>query len=129
VDGDDMNEPIADAVRGILDGHIVLNRSIAGKGIFPAIDVLNSASRVMTDITSDEHLSAVHTFKKLLASYNEAEDLINIGAYKKGSNRDIDLAIRLKPQMDQFLRQGIFEASKLEDAKSFLISQFGAMIR
>ncbi|CRK80908.1 flagellar protein export ATPase FliI [Neobacillus massiliamazoniensis] len=129
VDGDDMNEPIADAVRGILDGHIVLNRSIAGKGIFPAIDVLNSASRVMTEITSDEHLSSVHTFKKLLASYNEAEDLINIGAYKKGSNRDIDLAIRLKPQMDQFLRQGIFEASKLEDAKSFLISQFGAMIR
>ncbi|MGG1399042.1 flagellar protein export ATPase FliI [Bacillus salipaludis] len=128
VDGDDMNEPIADAVRGILDGHIVLNRSIAGKGIFPAIDVLNSVSRVMTDITTNEHSSAARNFKKLLASYNEAEDLINIGAYKKGSNRDIDLAMHLKPQMDQFLQQGIYESSQLGDAESFLISQFGAMI-
>lgn len=129
VDGDDMNEPIADAVRGILDGHIVLNRAIAGKGIFPSIDVLNSASRVMTEIISDEHLNASQYFKKLLAAYNEAEDLINIGAYKKGSNREIDLAIRLKPTMDQFLRQGIYEASQLEEAESFLLSQFGAMMR
>jgi flagellum-specific ATP synthase len=129
VEGDDMNEPISDAVRGILDGHIVLNRAIGGKGIFPAIDVLNSVSRVMTEITSDEHLNAARTFKKLLASYNDAEDLINIGAYKKGSNRDIDLAMRLKPQLDNFLRQGIFETSQLEDAGSFLISQFGAMMR
>ncbi|MDQ0199551.1 flagellar protein export ATPase FliI [Neobacillus ginsengisoli] len=129
VDGDDMNEPIADAVRGILDGHIVLNRSIAGKGIFPAIDVLNSTSRVMTEITSDEHLNAARNFKKILASYNETEDLINIGAYKKGSNRDIDTAMRLKPQMDHFLRQGIFETAQLEDTRSFLISQFGAMMR
>lgn len=129
VDGDDMNEPIADAVRGILDGHIVLKRSIAGKGIFPAIDVLNSASRVMTEITSEEHLSAARNFTRLLATYNEAEDLINIGAYKKGSNRDIDLAVRLKPQMDSFLRQGIYEASNLEDGKSYLISQFGVTTR
>ncbi|WEG14971.1 flagellar protein export ATPase FliI [Pullulanibacillus sp. KACC 23026] len=125
VDGDDMNEPIADAVRGILDGHIVLNRSIAGKGIFPAIDVLNSTSRVMTDITSEEHQQAARTFKKYMAAYNETEDLINIGAYKKGSNREIDLAIRMKPQMDQFLRQGIFEPSQLADAQTFLMSQFG----
>jgi flagellum-specific ATP synthase len=129
VDGDDMNEPIADAVRGILDGHIVLNRAIAAKGIFPAIDVLNSASRVMTDITSEEHLNAARNFKKFLASYNESEDLINIGAYKKGSNRDIDTSIRLKPQMDSFLRQGIFEPSELNDAQSFLITQFGGMVR
>lgn len=127
VDGDDMNEPIADAVRGILDGHIVLNRAIAGKGIFPAIDVLNSVSRVMTEITTDEHNRAARNFKRLLASYKEAEDLINIGAYKIGSNRDIDLAMRLKPQMDQFLQQGIYEPSQLEEANSFLISQFGAM--
>jgi flagellum-specific ATP synthase len=124
-----MNEPIADAVRGILDGHIVLNRAIAGKGIFPSIDVLNSVSRVMTDVTSNEHLNAAGNLKKLLGTYNEAEDLINIGAYKKGSNREIDLAIRLKPQMDQFLRQGIFETSLLEDAQSYLISQFGAIMR
>jgi len=129
VDGDDMNEPIADAARGILDGHIVLNRAIAGKGIYPSIDVLNSASRVMTEITSEEHLKASGIFKKLMAAYNEAEDLINIGAYKKGSNREIDLAMRLKPQMDQFLRQGIYEPSKLEEAMSYLISQFGAMVR
>jgi flagellum-specific ATP synthase len=129
VDGDDMNEPIADAVRGILDGHIVLNRAIGAKGIFPAIDVLNSVSRVMTEITSDEHLNAARNFKNLLASFNAAEDLINIGAYKKGSNRDIDLAMRLKPQMDLFLRQGIYETARLEDAESFLITQFGAIMR
>jgi flagellum-specific ATP synthase len=128
VDGDDMNEPIADAVRGILDGHIVLNRAIGGKGIFPAIDVLNSVSRVMTEITSDEHLNAARQFKNLMGSYNDAEDLINIGAYKKGSNRDIDSAMRVKPQMDNFLRQGIYETAQLEDARSFLISQFGVMI-
>lgn len=129
VDGDDMNEPIADAVRGILDGHIVLSRAIGSKGIFPSIDVLNSASRVMTVITSDEHLNAARNFKKLLAAYNEAEDLINIGAYKKGSNRDIDLAMRMKPVMDNFLRQGIYEPSQLDETQSFLLSQFGATMR
>jgi flagellum-specific ATP synthase len=129
VDGDDMNEPIADAVRGILDGHIVLNRGIGAKGIFPAIDVLNSASRVMTEITTPEHQKAAVQFKKLLASFNEAEDLINIGAYKKGSNRDIDLALRQKPLMDQFLRQGIYESSTLEEAQTFLLSQFGESYR
>jgi flagellum-specific ATP synthase len=129
VEGDDMNEPIADAVRGILDGHIVLNRAIGGKGIFPAIDVLNSVSRVMTEITSEEHLNATRNFKKLLGSYNDAEDLINIGAYKKGSNRDIDLAVRLKPHVDSFLTQGIHETSQLEDSRAFLISQFGVMMR
>jgi flagellum-specific ATP synthase len=129
VDGDDMNEPIADAVRGILDGHIILSRAIGAKGIFPSIDVLNSASRVMTEITSDEHLHAVRNFKKLLASYNEAEDIINIGAYKKGSNREIDMAMRLRPQMDNFLRQGIYENSQLEDVQKLLTSQFGAIMR
>lgn len=128
VDGDDMNEPIADAVRGILDGHIVLNRNIAGKGIFPAIDILNSVSRVMTDITSDKHQQAARVFKQMMAHYSEAEDLINIGAYKKGSNREIDSSIRLKPIMDNFLRQEIFESSQLDDAQTFLISQFGAMM-
>jgi len=129
VDGDDMNEPIADAVRGILDGHIVLSRAIGAKGIFPSIDVLNSTSRVMTEITSEDHQKAAQNFKRLLATYNEAEDLINIGAYKKGSNRDIDMALRFKPQMDHFLRQGIYEPSQLEDAKTFLNKQFGAMMR
>ncbi|HJV45272.1 MAG TPA: flagellar protein export ATPase FliI [Bacillota bacterium] len=129
VDGDDMNEPIADAVRGILDGHIVLNREIGAKGIFPSIDVLRSASRVMTEITSAEHLTAAQNFKRLLSAYNEAEDLVNIGAYKKGSNRDIDAALRYKPQIDEFMRQGIYECSHLEESQSLLISQFGAMNR
>ncbi len=129
VDGDDMNEPIADAVRGILDGHIVLSRAIGGKGIFPSIDVLSSASRVMTEITSEDHQRAAQNFKRLLATYNEAEDLVNIGAYKKGSNREIDLALRLKPQMDHFLRQGIYEPAELSEAQAFLIKQFGAMMR
>lgn len=129
VDGDDMNEPIADAVRGILDGHIVLSRAIGGKGIFPSIDVLNSASRVMSEITPEDHQRAAQNFKKLLATYNEAEDLVNIGAYKKGSSREIDLALRLKPHMDQFLRQGIYEPSQFEETQSFLIKQFGAMMR
>lgn len=129
VDGDDMNEPIADAVRGILDGHIVLDRGIGAKGIFPAIDVLNSTSRVMNEVTSNEHQTAAVNFRRLLSTYTEAEDLINIGAYKKGSNRDIDLAVRLKPQLDQFLQQGIYEVSRLEDTIEQLHLQFGAMVR
>src|SRR5690606_29779451 len=90
VDGDDMNEPIADAVRGILDGHIVLDRKIAQKGQFPAINVMASVSRVMHEVVSPEHQKAAVEFKKMLSAYDSAEDLINIGAYKAGANKDID---------------------------------------
>lgn len=93
VDGDDMNEPIADAVRGILDGHIVLNRNIANKGHFPAIDVLASISRVMKDISPEEQIDASENVKRLMAIYKDSEDLINIGAYQQGSNADIDESI------------------------------------
>ena len=93
VDGDDLNEPIADAVRGILDGHIVLSRSLASRNHYPSIDILQSVSRLMPDIASEEHKSQAGAIKDLLATYLQSEDLINIGAYVKGSNAKIDLAM------------------------------------
>ena len=94
VDGDDMNEPIADAVRSILDGHIVLSRAIAAQNHFPAIDILASVSRVMNEVVSPEHLSASQEMRSLMAVYKDAEDLIHIGAYVKGSSAKIDTAIQ-----------------------------------
>jgi len=105
VDGDDMNEPVADAVRGILDGHVVLSRRLASGGHFPAVDVLQSVSRVMPDVVPAEHLRAVEGFRATLATYQEAEDLVNIGAYQKGSNANIDRALALREPMLGFLRQ------------------------
>ena len=93
VDGDDMTEPIADAVRSILDGHIVLSRKLANKGHYPAIDTLQSVSRVMPDIIDSDHYQRSMRFNEIFATYKEAEDLINIGAYVKGSNSQIDHAL------------------------------------
>ena len=115
VEGDDMNEPVADTVRGILDGHIVLSRALAHRNHYPAIDVLASVSRVMPDIVSQTHLKAAGTAKTHLSVYHEAQDLINIGAYKKGSNPEIDSAINLQPQLGAFLCQGIKESMTLSD--------------
>jgi len=112
VDGDDVNEPISDAVRGILDGHIVLSRQLASLGHYPAIDVLNSVSRVMLNIISEEHSEAAIRFKELLSVYREAKDLIDVGAYQEGSNPKIDLAIKYMDEMNQFLRQGVSESWK-----------------
>jgi flagellum-specific ATP synthase len=109
VEADDMNEPISDAVRGILDGHIVLDRGLATKGHYPAIDVLGSISRCMRDVIDDEHLAAANRFRELLASYKEAEDLINLGAYAKGSNNLVDKAIEMIDDMNSFLRQDMYE--------------------
>ncbi len=114
VEGDDMNEPVADASRAILDGHIVLSRRLASMGHYPAIDVLHSVSRVLNDITRPEHREAINTFLDTLATYKEAEDLINIGAYVKGSNPKVDYAIKKIHQLNQFLRQPIEEKSDLE---------------
>ena len=105
VEGDDMTEPVADAVRSILDGHIVLSRRLASAGHYPAVDVLESVSRVMPSITSETHRAAVHRFVDMMATYREAEDLINIGAYVKGSNPRIDEALRNYDRIRQFLRQ------------------------
>ena len=105
VDGDDFNEPISDAVRGILDGHIILTRKLAALGHYPAIDVLDSASRVMPNIIDEEHLLAALRFKEILAIYKNSEDLINIGAYAKGTNPNIDFAITKIDQFNAFLKQ------------------------
>ena len=109
VDGDDMNEPITDAARGILDGHIILTRNLANKGHFPAIDVLSSISRVMNDIVSDQHQKSSVKFRETLATYRESENLINIGAYVKGSNKHIDYSIKNIDNINNFLTQEVGE--------------------
>lgn len=114
VDGDDMNEPIADAVRGILDGHFVLERSLANKNHFPAIDVLQSVSRVMSEITNEAHQEAASKVKGWLAAYREAEDLIRIGAYRKGSSRETDEALEKLAAVEALIQQRPMEASTME---------------
>lgn len=115
VEGDDMNEPVADTVRGILDGHIVLNRKLANANHYPPIDVLASVSRVMPDIVTPRHMREVGFVKSRMAVHSEAQDLINIGAYQKGSNPDIDNAVELMPAINGLLRQGIKDAHSYED--------------
>lgn len=109
VEGDDFNEPIADAARSILDGHVVLTRELASKSHYPAIDVLQSVSRVMLDIVNDEHRQMARKIIQILAAYKKAEDLINIGAYVKGSNPEIDYAITMIDRVNGFLKQDIDE--------------------
>ena len=122
VDGDDMNEPIADAVRSILDGHIVLSRAIAAQNHFPAIDILASVSRVMTDVVDKKHMDAARKLRALLATYHEAEDLIHIGAYVKGSSKKIDEAIAKIDKINDFLCQGVFEKTTFDDMEKQLES-------
>ena len=117
VDGDDLNEPVADAVRSILDGHIVLSRRLAAANQYPAVDVLASVSRVMPDVVSERHFAAASKVRDLMAAHHDAEDLINIGAYVAGSNPRVDLAIGRNDGIRTFLRQGIYEPSTLEDAQ------------
>ncbi|TMW73214.1 flagellar protein export ATPase FliI [Alteribacter natronophilus] len=106
VDGDDLNDPVADAVRGILDGHLVLDRKLANKGQFPAVNLLKSVSRVMKDISTEEHQQAADSARNLLSVYSESEDLINIGAYKRGSSTEVDRAIAMMPELISFIKQG-----------------------
>lgn len=115
VDGDDFNEPIADTARGILDGHIVLSRSMAQRNHYPAIDVLASISRVMTSVASKEHKQLAGKMKQILATYRDAEDLINIGAYRSGSNKNIDFAIKKIDAVNAFLQQETDEKFVFED--------------
>ncbi len=107
MDGDDFNEPITDTARSILDGHIMLNRKLAHKNHYPAIDVLQSISRCMSQIVPKEHKAAAGKLKNVLATYNEAEDLINIGAYKSGSNKNIDYAIEKIDAVNDYLMQDV----------------------
>ncbi len=114
VDGDDLNEPVADSVRSILDGHIVLSRDLAARNHYPAIDVLNSTSRIMREISSTRHLELAGRARSLMATYKEAEDLINIGAYMKGSNQNIDNAVDKIDDINKFLRQNYDETTSLK---------------
>ena len=116
VEGDDMNEPIADAVRGILDGHIVLSRALAHKNHYPSVDILQSVSRAMVDIVPPDQFQSARRLVEVSSVYSDAEDLINIGAYQKGSNPQIDLAIQMTPPINDFLKQGISEAFKYPDS-------------
>jgi flagellum-specific ATP synthase len=116
VDGDDMTEPIADAVRSILDGHIVLSRKLANRGQYPAIDTLQSVSRVMPDIIDHDHYQRAMRFNEIIATYKEAEDMINIGAYIKGSNPQIDHALSKISQLRSFLKQEMLEKALYDDS-------------
>lgn len=120
VDGDDFNEPITDTARSILDGHIMLSRKLGHKNHYPAIDILQSISRVMSSVASDEHKKNAGKLKTVLATYQEAEDLINIGAYKNGSNKDIDYAIRKISDINSFLIQDTHEKFEYEEIENML---------
>ena len=124
VDGDDFNEPITDTARSILDGHIMLDRKLAHKNHYPAIDVLQSISRCMSQIAESGHKQAAGKLKNVLATYNDAEDLINIGAYKKGSNPGIDYAIEKIEAVNQFLMQQTDEKIPFEEEIQKLMSLF-----
>lgn len=124
VDGDDMNEPIADTVRGILDGHLVLDRKLANKGHFPAINVLQSISRIMNELVEPSHQQAADYMRQIIATYTEQEDLINIGAYKKGSNALVDDAIKQFPEVMKFLKQANSEGYSLTKTKDEMLQSF-----
>lgn len=124
VDGDDFNEPITDTARSILDGHIMLNRKLAHKNHYPAIDVMQSISRVMSSIVDEEHKEAFGKLKNVLATYEEAEDLINIGAYKKGSNQNIDYAITKIDMVNEYLMQRTDEKFVFEEELELLKKLF-----
>ncbi len=114
VEADDMTEPVADNARGILDGHISLTRRLAQRGHYPSIEITESISRVMERVVSPEHLAYATRLRTLLAAHKENEELINLGAYARGSNADVDEAIEKLPRINAFLRQAISESSHLE---------------
>ena len=120
MDGDDFNEPITDTARSILDGHIMLNRKLAHKNHYPAVDILQSISRCMGQVAEKEHKKAAGKLKNVLATYNEAEDLINIGAYKKGSNPNIDYAIEKINATNEFLMQDVDSKYTFEETVQML---------
>jgi flagellum-specific ATP synthase len=121
VEGDDFNEPVSDTVRGILDGHIILSRKLGAMGHYPAIDVLESISRVMRDVVTKQHTQAALNLRQLMATYRGAEDLISVGAYQQGTNNDIDRSINLNKTINNFLRQDVDEQITFDDALEGLI--------
>lgn len=127
VEADDMNEPIADAVRSIVDGHVWLSRKLATRGHYPSVSVLDSVSRLMIDVVSPEHRKAAQKIIRLLSAYRDAEDLINIGAYVKGSSPDIDQAIEHMPRIEAFLRQEIDARSSFAETAAHLMQLAGSI--
>jgi len=116
VEGDDMNEPISDAVRSIVDGHIVLDRELASKGHYPAVNILSSVSRLMSDVVDKEHLDWAYEFRRILADYAKIEDLVNLGAYEKGNNKKTDYALEMIDDLNSFLQQDMKTVSSIPDA-------------
>jgi flagellum-specific ATP synthase len=131
VEADDPNEPISDSVRGLIDGHTWLSRRLAARSHFPAIDILDSLSRLMTDIISAEHRQAAAAIREMMANYRDHEDLISIGAYRRGSNKYVDAAIDLQDELNRYLRQSVEKGADLTESKTTLIqlaSQYAARL-
>lgn len=122
VEGDDPNEPVADAVRGLLDGHTWLSRSLASRGHYPAVDVLASLSRLMPEVADEEHRRAATVVRSLLAAHRDHEDLISIGAYRRGANKLVDAAIEMQDDLNGFLRQRVDQPSSIDDARQGLLA-------
>jgi flagellum-specific ATP synthase len=124
VEADDFNEPISDAVRGLLDGHVWLSRRLASKSHYPAVDVLESLSRLMIEVVDENHVQAAIAVRELLAAYREHEDLISIGAYRRGSNKIVDLAIEMQDEVSRYSRQAVQQPSNIEDARAGLLKLY-----
>jgi flagellum-specific ATP synthase len=124
-EGDDQQDPIADAARAILDGHIVLSRALAETGHFPAIDIEQSASRVMHNVVSRGHFDLARRFRAVYSRYQKSRDLVQVGAYMSGSDPALDEAIRLQPQMAAFLQQDMFEAASLDASVAGMAAVLG----
>ena len=124
VEGDDLDEPVSDAVRSILDGHIILSRKLFMQGQYPALDIMASVSRSMMDVVSPEQFQASNMFKKVYATFAEVEDMVNIGAYKKGANPDVDFAIEMQPKLNNYIRQDAEEKSSFDESVAELLKLF-----
>ncbi len=121
VEADDPNEPISDAVRGLLDGHTWLSRNLSSRGHYPAVDVLESISRLMPEVTDDEHRQAIYALRDLLGAYRDHQDLISIGGYRRGSNKTVDAAIDMQNEIHDYLRQAVEQPSTLAEARQQLL--------
>jgi flagellum-specific ATP synthase len=121
VEGDDLMDPVCDTVRGVVDGHMVLSRTLANRGHWPAVSVLDSLSRLMIDLVDEKQYAVAQEVRRLMAVWQDIEDLVNIGAYAAGTNRDYDLAVAAKPWIAEFLQQKIAEPSGMQDARKKLL--------
>jgi flagellum-specific ATP synthase len=124
-EGDDQQDPIADAARAILDGHVVLSRALAESGHYPAIDIEQSASRVMHNVVSREHFELARRFRAVYSRYQKGRDLVQVGAYMAGSDPQMDEAIRLQPAMAAFLQQSMFESASMDESISGMAAALG----